>query len=98
MGWPRLPAWRRGPDGSGASGGPLGAGSPVCAAPSRRSWPDEEDDLVPVGPPRRPLPGAAAALELPTEPDPLVYPTETDAVGGPFDDDEDDESGRAAAL
>ena len=50
------------------------------------------------GPPRRPLPGAAVALEVPTDPDPQVYPTETDAVGGPLDDDEDDESGRAAAL
>ena len=67
--------------------------------PPGQRWPDEEDDLVPVGPPRRPLLGAAAALELPTEPDPQVYPTETDAVGGPLDDsDEDDESGRAAAL
>jgi hypothetical protein len=38
-------------------------------------------------------------LEVPTVPDPQVYPTETDAVGGPLDDsDEDDESGRAAAL
>jgi hypothetical protein len=67
--------------------------------PPELRWPDEEDDLVPVGPPRRPLPGAAAALELPTDPDPQVYPTETDAVGGPgYDDDEDDDSGRAAAL
>ena len=67
--------------------------------PPEPRWPDEEDDLVPVGPPRLPLPGAAAALELPSGPDPLVYPTETDAVGGPLDDsDEDDESGRAAAL
>jgi hypothetical protein len=61
--------------------------------------PDEDDDLVPVGPPRRPRPAAAAALELPTEHDPQVYPTETDAVAGPLDDsDEDDESGRAVAL
>ncbi len=60
--------------------------------------PDAEDDLVPVGPPRRPLPAAAAALELPTDPDPQVYPTETDAVDGPVCDDEDDDSGRAAAL
>jgi hypothetical protein len=51
-----------------------------------------------VGPPRRPLPGAAAALELPIDPDPLVYPTKTDAVGEPSSDDEDDDSGRAAAL
>jgi hypothetical protein len=66
--------------------------------PPEPRWPDEEDDLVPVGPPRRLLPGAAAALELPTDPDPLVYPTETDAVGKPSSDDEDDDSGRAAAL
>ena len=45
-----------------------------------------------------PLPGAAAALELPSDPDPQVYPTETDAVGEPFPDDEDNDSGRAAAL
>jgi hypothetical protein len=62
--------------------------------PPEPRWPDEEDDLVPVGPPRRPLPGAAAALELPIDPDPLVYPTDTDAVGEPSSDD----SGRAAAL
>jgi hypothetical protein len=38
-------------------------------------------------------------LDLPTEADAQVYPTETDAVGGPLDDsDEDDESRRAAAL
>ena len=66
--------------------------------PPEPRWPDKEDDLVPVGPPRRPRPGAAAALELPTDPDPLVYPTETDAVGEPLSDDEDDDSGRAAAL
>ena len=36
---------------------------------------------MPKGPPRRPLPATAAALELPTEDDPLAYPTETDAVG-----------------
>jgi len=64
-----------------------------------RSRRPAEDDLVPVGPPRRPLPAAAAALELPTEPDPRAYPVETDAVGEPLDDDgEDGESGRAAAL
>src|SRR3954470_3907725 len=67
--------------------------------PPEPRWPDSEDDLVPVGPPRRPLPGAAAALELPVDWDPQVYPTETDAVGGPLgDSDEDEESGRAAAL
>jgi hypothetical protein len=70
-------------------------GSEPPPAPRR---PDEEDDLVPVGPPRKPLPAAAAALEPPTEPDPQVYPTETDAVGGFDDADEDNESGRAAAL
>jgi hypothetical protein len=67
--------------------------------PPEPRWPDAEDDLVPVGPPRRPLPAAAAALEVPTDPDARVYPTETDAVGEPLDDgDEDAESGRAAAL
>jgi hypothetical protein len=29
--------------------------------------PDEEDALVPVGPPRRPRPSSAVALELPLE-------------------------------
>ena len=43
-------------------------------------WGDEPA-LVPIGPPRRPLPAGAVALEIPTEPDPLVYPTETEAVG-----------------
>jgi hypothetical protein len=67
--------------------------------PPQPRWPDAEDDLVPVGPPRRPLPGAAAALELPTDADPQVYPTETDAVGESWDEDDgDDESGRVAAL
>jgi hypothetical protein len=36
-------------------------------------------------------------LELPTDLDPLVFPTETDAVGDSFDE-EDDEPGRSAAL
>jgi hypothetical protein len=59
----------------------------------------EEDSLVPVGPPRKPVPAAAAALEPPTEPDPLVYPTETDAVGRELPADEDDsDCGRRAAL
>jgi hypothetical protein len=67
--------------------------------PAEPGWPDEEDDLVPVGPPRRPLPAAASALEPPTEPDPRAYPIETEAVGEPWDeDDESDDSGRAAAL
>jgi hypothetical protein len=67
--------------------------------PPEPRWPDEEDDLVPVGPPPRPRPAAAMTLDLPTEADAQVYPTETDAVGGPHaDSDEDDESRRAAAL
>ena len=57
--------------------------------------PDEEA-LVPSGPPRRPSPAAAAALDLPTEPDPLVYPTETEAVGeAAEDDDETEDEGEA---
>jgi hypothetical protein len=47
------------------------------------------------------MPAAAAALEPPSEPDPLVYPTETDAVGTELPDEgEDDDSGgdRRAAL
>ena len=67
--------------------------------PPERRWPDEEDDLVPAGPPRKPLPAAAAALAPPPAPVPQVYPAETDAVGRPLDEaDEDGESGRAAAL
>jgi hypothetical protein len=31
-------------------------------------WSDEEPALVPVGPPRRPRPSSAVALELPEEP------------------------------
>jgi hypothetical protein len=67
--------------------------------PPEDPWAPEEDALVPVGPPRKPMPAAAATLETPTEPDPLVYPTETDAVGTEVPD-EDDESGygRSAAL
>ena len=65
--------------------------------PPEPRWPDEEDDLVPVGPPRTPRPAAAQALDLPTGPDPLAYPVETDAVGDSFDD-EDEEPGRSAAL
>jgi hypothetical protein len=68
-------------------------------APPEPRWPDEEEDLVPVGPPRKPLPAAAAALELPADPDPQAYPIETEAVGEPWDEeDESDDSGRAAAL
>jgi hypothetical protein len=67
--------------------------------PPEPRWPDEEDDLVPVGPPRKPRPAAAAALELPIDPDSQAYPIETEAVGEPWDeDDESDDSGRAAAL
>jgi hypothetical protein len=67
--------------------------------PEQPPWAPEEDALVPVGPPRKPLPAAAAALEPPTEPDPLVYPTETDAVGSELPDDEDESGyGRTAAL
>jgi hypothetical protein len=32
-------------------------------------WGDEEPALVPVGPPKRPRPSSAAALDLPNEPD-----------------------------
>jgi hypothetical protein len=67
--------------------------------PPPEPWAPEEDSLVPVGPPRKPLPAAAAALEPPTEPDPLIYPTETDAVGRELPTDEDDSDyGRSAAL
>jgi hypothetical protein len=66
--------------------------------PAEPPWAPEEDALVPVGPPRKPLPAAAAALEPPTEPDPLVYPTETDAIGTELVDDEDETGyGRSAA-
>ncbi len=34
-------------------------------------WSDEEPALVPVGPPRRPHPSSAVALELPEEPEDL---------------------------
>lgn len=62
-------------------------------------WPSEEDSLVPVGPPRRPSPAAFAALEPPSEDDPLVYPTETDAIGSEIPEDEEDPGyGRSAAL
>jgi hypothetical protein len=67
--------------------------------PPPEDWAPEEDALVPVGPPRRPQPAAATALEPPTEPDPLVYPTETDAVGTELPDEEDESGyGRRAAL
>jgi hypothetical protein len=67
--------------------------------PPEDPWAPEEEALVPVGPPRRPRPAAAAALEPPTELDPLVYPTETDAVGEEPTDEEDDSGyGRSAAL
>jgi hypothetical protein len=67
--------------------------------PPEDPWAPEEDALVPVGPPRGPQPAAAAALEPPTELDPLVYPTETDAVGTELLDEDDDSGyGRSAAL
>jgi hypothetical protein len=67
--------------------------------PPPEPWSGEENALVPVGPPRKPLPAAAAALEPPTEPDPLVYPTETDAVGTELrDEDDDSDERRSAAL
>ena len=67
--------------------------------PEQPPWAPEEDALVPIGPPRKPLPTAAAALEPPSGTDPLVYPTETDAVGTELPDDEDDaDYGRSAAL
>jgi len=70
----------------------LGRADPPPAQPP----PDEELDPVPVGPPRRPRPSTAAVLEPPHEPDALEYPTETDAFGRLFEDD-DDEGARAAA-
>jgi hypothetical protein len=54
-------------------------------------WPPFEPSLVPTGPPLRDPPAGAVALEPPSEPDPRVYPTETDAVGEPLpENDEDD--------
>jgi hypothetical protein len=50
---------------------------------------DEDPALVPTGPPRRPSPAAAAVLDLPAEPDPQVYPTETEVVGETVEDDDD---------
>ena len=67
--------------------------------PPPEPWSGEEDALVPVGPPHKPRPAAAAALEPPTEPDPLVYPTETDAVGTElWDEDDGSDDRRSAAL
>jgi hypothetical protein len=66
--------------------------------PPENPWAPEEDALVPVGPPRRPQPAAAAALEPPTEPDPLVYPTETDAVGTELPDEDDGEGYRRSTA
>ena len=66
--------------------------------PPPEPWAPEEDALVPVGPPRKPLPAAAAALEPPAEPDPLVYPTETDAVGKQLPDEDDDADYRSRAA
>jgi hypothetical protein len=65
--------------------------------PPDHPWLDDEDALVPAGPPRRPAGAAAVGLDPPSEPDPLVYPTETDAVGRLDDEDEPGES-RAAAV
>ena len=61
-------------------------------------WLEDAPSLVPLGPPRRPRPSAAAAVEPPADPDPLEYPTETEAFGPELDrdDDEDDEAGRYA--
>jgi hypothetical protein len=53
---------------------------------------------VPVGPPRRRPPAAAAAVEPPAEPDPLEYPTETDAYGRLVDEDEDETGGLRTAA
>jgi hypothetical protein len=53
---------------------------------------------VPVGPPRRRPPSAAAALEPPAEPDPLEYPIETDAYGRLVDEDDDETGGLRAAA
>jgi hypothetical protein len=56
-----------------------------------QDWPwHEEPALVPVGPPRRPLPAAEVALEEPAEPDPLEFPTETDALGRPLSPEDED--------
>jgi hypothetical protein len=44
-------------------------------------WGWFEPALVPSGPRPHGPRSSAATLELPTELDPLVYPTETDAVG-----------------
>jgi hypothetical protein len=64
--------------------------------PPAPDWPDDDPALVPTGPPRGPRPAAAAALGLPTEPDPAAYPTETDAVGDALEDeDEDEDDGEA---
>jgi hypothetical protein len=56
--------------------------------PPEAPWFPDEPALVPVGPPRGPLPASSVALEPPSDPDPLEYPVETDAVGrDPEDDD-----------
>jgi hypothetical protein len=44
-------------------------------------WGWFERALVPAGAPQGGPRADAAALEIPTEPDPLVYPTETEAIG-----------------
>jgi hypothetical protein len=74
----------------------LGRSEPPPESPP---GPSEQDALVPVGPPRRPQPSSAAVVELPSEPDPLVYPIETDAVGRELpEDEEDSDYGASAAL
>lgn len=52
----------------------LGFGS--APEPPPPEWPPEEPALVPAGPPRRPRPSGAVALELPEE------QRDTDAYGG----------------
>jgi hypothetical protein len=52
---------------------------PPLAPPDDWGW--FEPALVPAGPRGTAPRAGAVALELPREPDPFVYPTETDAVG-----------------
>jgi hypothetical protein len=52
---------------------------PPLAPPN--DWGRFEPALVPVGPPSSGPRTGSVALELPRHDDPLVYPTETDAVG-----------------
>ena len=66
--------------------------------PIEPPWPDDEPAIVRLRP-RRPHSSAAVVLEPPADPDPLEYPTETDAVGPVVPPDDEDEAGglRAAA-